>query len=146
MPETKAKIEICVPGKREQFTMFCRERGGIKVWKNINLSNPDAGNMYTPVRDSEGKDYPKPHWSVALDRIVTDISEFRFVKEMREVKRFHVAIRMGNQGLMLKLTDASTRRVREACVRMKEKYGESPCYHFDYDTQECVIEVPVWED
>ena len=147
MPVTEqAKIEICVPGCREKFAMYCRERGGIKIWRDINLSNPNAGDTYTPVRDSEGKDYPKPHWSVEFDRIVTDISAFRFIKELKEFKRFHVAIRRSSNGLMLKCTDASSEKIRRACAKVKKQTGETASYEFDYGAQECVISVPVWED
>ena len=146
MLETIAKIEIGVPGCREKFAKYITERGGIKIWRNINLSNPDAGDIYTPVRDSEGNDYPKPHWSVEFSRIVTDINAFRFIKELREVKRFHVAIRRSSNGLMFKCTDASSAKLRKAMSKIQEQTGEKPCYRFDYETQEAVIEMPVWED
>lgn len=147
MPATEAKkIEICVPGCREKFVMWCKDRGGIKVWKNVNLSDPGAGDTYSPVRDFEGKDYPQPHWSVRFDRIITDVNAFRFVKELKEVKRFRVAIRQSGNGLMMKCTDASSARIRREMTKASEKYGEDCCREFDYETQECVILVPVWEN
>ena len=44
-------------------------------------------------------------------------------------------------GLVLKLTDASSRRVRQAVEKTSQKYGREALYAFDYVTQEAVIYV-----
>ena len=141
MTDTK-KIEVLTPGVRAKFEDWIKTRGGVAVWKNADLSNCGAGDVFTPAKTAMGAVYDKPHWSWALDRVVTELTEFRFVREMREVKRFHVALRMGSQGLKVKCTDASSARIRKAC----DKAGPDNTYRFDYETQEAVIEVPVWED
>lgn len=140
------RLEVTVPGVKEKFTEWISKRGGVTVWRNVDLSRAGAGNQFTPAKTVEGQDYPAPHWSVARQEVITDLGRFRFVREMREVKRFRVAVRMGAQGLALKCTDASTRKIRAACSRAQEQYGVAPCYHFAYETQEAVIEVPVFED
>lgn len=144
--ETK-KIEICVPGARAKFETWIKDRGGVAVWKNVNLSNPGAGDSYTPALAVEGQGmrYPKPHWSVEFSKIITDINSFRFVKEMREIKRFHVAIRRSSNGLMFKCTDASSERIRREMSKASAKHGQNICREFDYETQDCVLLLPVWE-
>jgi len=64
---------------------------------------------------------------------------------LAEVKRFHVAVRLSSNGLMLKLTDASTRKVRNAVEKATEKYGRKALYGFDLDVQNAVIWIPVRE-
>jgi hypothetical protein len=141
-------IEVTVPGVRAKFEDWIKTRGGILVWENVNLSNPGAGPMFTPVRDAEGKTNCKnspPHWTHRYHETCTKIKDFKFVKEMCEVNRFRVAVRMRSQGLMVKLTDASTKKLHKALDKAKEKTGQDASYRFDYDTQEAVIEVPLWE-
>jgi len=141
------RIEVTVPGCKGKFEEWIATRGGVRVWKNANLSNPGAGDMYAPERDKDGNTSGKPHWSVEQGGLFTDISAFRFIKELKEVKRFRVAIRASSNGMMFKCTDGSTRRIRKACAAVaKSNGGVEPTYHFDYDTQECVIELPVFED
>lgn len=141
-------IEVTVPGVRAKFEDWIKTRGGILVWENVNLSNPGAGAMFTPVRDAEGKTNCKnspPHWTHRYHETCTKIKDFKFVKEMCEVNRFRVAVRMGSQGLMVKLTDASTKKLHKALDKAKEKTGQDASYRFDYSTQEAIIEVPLWE-
>jgi hypothetical protein len=113
--------------------------GGIAIWRSINLSNPGA-SWSTPAL-TDGTPTPKPTWQVANtpERIITDPAEV-VVSVPREVERFHVAVRMGLQGFMLKLTDGSSRKVRAAVARASEKHGDA-WYEFDYETQEVVIYV-----
>ena len=110
MTKAPVKIEICVPCAREKFEKYIQSQGGVKVWENVNLSNPGAGNIYTPGLTRDGKEYTRPpSWTHEFHgQIIKDINAFRFVKEMREVKRFHVAIRRGSQGFCFKCTDASS--------------------------------------
>jgi hypothetical protein len=149
MTDTK-RIEVSAIGAKEKFVDWIANRGGVAIWTNINLSNCDAGDQYTPATTKEGvkvTDDPsaQPHWSVAFKEVVTDISRFRFVKEFKEVKRFHVAIRSAFMGFGLKLTDGSTRKVRAMCAKYSTDQVKA-VYRFDYEMQQCVIELPVWED
>lgn len=130
------KIVVGVPNVKEKMQEWIDKRGGVKVWKSINLSNGDAGNIFTPADVQQ-----KPRYDMVLDKIVVDINDFRFVKEWVEVERFHVALRRGSQGLMVKCTDGSTRRIRNAQHRHPGSF-----YRFDYMTQEAVIEKPVYEE
>lgn len=113
-------------------------RGGVAVWRSIDLSNPGA-ETFTPAI-TDGKPTGKPHWRFANEpaMVITNSDEIEITKD-EEVRRFHIAIRRGSQGLSLKLTDASTRKVRAAV----EKAGEGAYYEFDYSTQECVIMKPI---
>lgn len=140
------KITVTSPGAREKFEEWIRSRGGVQIWDNLNMSNPDAGPQFTPALTEEGQESQKPHWSVARGIVVKDISAFRFVLYMREVKRFRVGIRSGSQGLSLKVTDGGSRRIRRACDKAEAEYGLPSYYRFDYSQQECVIEIPVYEE
>ncbi len=135
------RIMVGVPGAREKFEQWIAGRGGVQIWNNINLSNIGAGQVFTPALTEAGEPMGSPKWSHERGEVVTDIARFRFVKSWKEVKRFHVAVRMGAQGTMLKLTDASTDKVR----KVSELYPGAS-FRFDYDTQECVFEMPEMED
>jgi len=81
----------------------------------------------------------KPHWA-ATDKplaIITDMDDV-IVDIPREVKRFHVAVRMGSSGLNMKLTDATSKRLRDECA----KVGPDSWYEFDYGMQEAIIYAP----
>ena len=137
-------IEVTVPGSREKFETWIKERGGVRVWDNINLSDWRAGPIFTPAQ-TDGKPTDPPHWGRRQGELITDIARFRFVKTMKEIRRFRVAVRMGSQGFSLKCTDASSDKVIRECTRVQELTVRSPCYYFHYETQECVIEVPVFD-
>lgn len=110
------------------------KRGGIAVWAGINLSN--IRQLLTPANTEEGLPYPKPAWDMsnAPEKIVTDPTAVG-VSVDKEAKRFHVAVRRSSNGMSVKLTDASSRKVRAAV----EKAGDGSYYIFDYETQEAVI-------
>ena len=114
------------------FLRWLAERGGIKVWRSVDLCEPGK-SWSTPA------DAGKSSWQAAPEpeRIVTDAADIDVVTE-REVKRFRVAARMGSSGTRLKLTDSSAERVRRAV----EAAGEGARHVFDYSTQEAVILVP----
>ena len=135
------QIKVTVIGVRPKFEEWIRERGGVQVWVNINLSDPGRGNCFTPVFDKDGNFTKKPHWSMEIGERVVDITRFKFAKELKEVKRFGVAIRRSSNGSMMKCTDASSAKIHKTCDKFPGCF-----YRFDYKTQEAVIEVPVWED
>lgn len=118
---------------------WLRTRGGIAIWSSIDLSDPGK-TVTTPVNTADGTPTGKPGWQFESfpSRIITDPDEV-VVSTDEEVKRFHVAVRMGSQGFKIKLTDASSDRVRKAV----EKAGKGSFYQFDYYTQEAVIYKPV---
>jgi hypothetical protein len=111
---------------------WMRTRGGILIWKSINLSNP-ALSWTTPALTEEGEPYSKPNWQSASspDRHITDPSEVDVTTAV-EVKRFHVGVRIGSQGLMAKVTDGGSRRIRAEVEKAEEKYGKPAWHEFDY--------------
>ena len=144
------KINVLVPGSREKFLDWIATRGGVRVWRCIDLGNLGAGEMFTPAFSQTRRDgdfsnstkYPKPHWDRDNgNEVITDISRFRFAVGFKEVKRFHVAKRLSNNGLSMKCTDASSAKITKAL----EKFPGSYC-EFDYMTQEVVISIPEWEN
>lgn len=117
---------------------WLRERGGLAIWQSVNLSDPGK-SWTTPALQLDGSPTPKPTWEAenTPSRIITDPAEVLVSKD-REVKRFHVAVRLGRQGLNFKCTDASTRKIRDAVA----KAGNGAYNEFDYYTQEAVIMAP----
>jgi hypothetical protein len=113
---------------------WLKNRGGVAVWESVNLSNPGA-EVLTPADRID-----KPSWQVGNKpvRIVTDVADV-LVTILKELKRFHVATRMGSQGLSVKVSDGGSRRIR----REVSKAGEGATYTFDYGAfDNCVILVP----
>lgn len=125
----------CTAESAPKIAEWIKNRGGIAIWKSINLSNP-AGSWTAPYLDDKGAVKGKPTWEAdeKPSRVITDPAEV-YVTVPKEVKRFHVAVRMGGQGMSLKLTDASSKKVEEAVA----KEGIGAWYAFDYGTQEAVI-------
>jgi len=135
--QAPAKHECC-PENVAKFREWLSTRGGLAIWESIDLSDP--GTSWTgPVNGPNGKPSPKPSWKSDNKpaRIITDPSEVVVIVP-REVKRFHIAVRTGSNGLRIKVTDASTRKIRAACA----KFGENSWYEFDYGSQDAVIYVP----
>lgn len=95
--------------------------------------------MLVPYLTEKQEVGTKPSWRHAdkPKRVVTSSDDVE-IATYKEVRRFRVAVRVGGQGLFLKLTDASSKKVRQA----EEKAGDGAFHQFDYDTQEAVIFVP----
>lgn len=121
-----------------KYADWISNRGGIAIWKvQLIGGGPNNTKSYsTPANKLDGSPMDRPHWSVGPkpDEIVTDPAEVSVVIP-KEVKRFHVALRMGSQGLSVKCTDASSRKIRSAV----DKAGKGAWYEFDYSSQEAVI-------
>lgn len=131
---------------------WLRTRGGIAIWSSANPADPGK-TWTTPLNNADGsRRTEKPHWSAgSVVRIITDPQEVEVVIP-KEVSRFHVAVRLGANGLVLKLTDASTRRLQRAVTRASLQHDCWAWHAFDYSTQEAVIFVvaetvplPEWE-
>jgi hypothetical protein len=121
----------------ERIDRWLREHGGIAIWQSVNLSNPGA-SWTTPALTEDGKPYPKPTWQAANEpTITTDPADILVAKDV-EVKRFHIAVRLGGNGLQYKVSDGGTRRIRKAVINA----GEGAYYVFDYASQEAVIMKP----
>ncbi len=129
----------CLVENAAKFREWIACRGGVAVWPTVNMSNPGK-SWSTPARTEEGEPTTKPTWEAhnAPCLIVTDEKDIGVITE-KEVKRFHVATRHGRSNpLLIKLTDASARRLNKEV----EKAGEGAWHTFDYSTQEAIIMVP----
>ena len=126
------------PENAALFKEWIATRGGVAVWRSIDLSDPTF-TMSSPALGRDGTPTAKPSWKLenAPHRVITDPADIEVITG-KEVKRFHIAVRMGSQGLSLKVTDGSTRRIRAAV----EKAGEGAWYELDHFTQEAVIYAP----
>jgi hypothetical protein len=118
---------------------WLKTRGGIAVWGSVNLSNPGA-SWTAPLNTEDGNPSPKPTWQAANSpgRVITDAGEVE-VCIPKEVKRFRIAVRRGSQGLSWKVTDAGSKRIRDAVEKAYETYMKESWHRFDYETQEAVI-------
>ncbi len=124
----------CTARDAPKILDWLKNRGGIAIWKSINLSNP-TGGWTAPYLDDKGEVKGKPTWEAdSLARIITDPAEV-WVMVPKEVKRFHIAIRHSDQGMSFKLAEGASRRVREVVA----KEGIGAWYAFDYMAQEAVI-------
>lgn len=129
---------ITTPDHAAQIADWLRTRGGIAIWQSIDFSRPGK-TLTAPVNTSTGDPSPKPAWWVdsAPACIITDPADVIIATDV-EVKRFHVAVRSGANGLLVKCTDASSRRVKTAVA----KAGKGAYHVFDYSTQEAIILKP----
>lgn len=80
----------CDIGNAPKFAEWIRTRGGVAVWRSVNLSNPGA-SWSTPacVEGEPHTRFPKPTWQAANEpeKIVTDAARIKVIVP-REVKRF----------------------------------------------------------
>ena len=130
----------CQAENAPKFLDWIRNRGGLAVWRSVDMSDPGA-SWSTPARTTEGDPTPKPHpWKAeaAPSRVITDLKDVLVVED-KEVERFHVSIHAGSGGLIIKCSDASIRRIRES----EAATGKGAYHEFDYGTQEAVIKAPV---
>ena len=135
MPDIRHRI---LAANAEQIWKWFQERGGIAVWKSVDMSNPGR-SWTTPLNDADGNRMRQQDWRMEETPSLVIADPTNVVVDVpREVKRFHVAVRAGSQGLTLKCSDASSRRIRRECA----KAGEESWYEFDYENQEAVILVP----
>lgn len=114
-------------------------RGGILIWGTVSLSYPGK-TWTTPFKDKDGNVASKPHYSCPTEpeRHITSIDDVDVITA-KEVKRFHVATRMGSQGMCIKVSDGGTRRIKSEVAKAREKYG-SAWHEFDYfDEKNAVI-------
>jgi hypothetical protein len=140
MPTRPEKHEVS-PENASLFWDWLQNRGGLSLWRSINLSNP--GETWTgPALEKDGSPKRKENWQMENfpHRIITDPAEVVVVTR-KEVERFRVAVRRGAQGLMDKLTDHSSAKLNRRLDHWTERNPDA-ARHFDYGTQEAVITVP----
>ena len=130
--KTTIEKHVVAPENAAKFKLWLDTRGGIAIWDSADLSNPGQ-SWSTPVIDKDGAKHGKPHWAAAHEpsRIITDIDEIE-VHPAKEVKRFKIATRMGGNGLVIKLSAASSDKLRAAV----KKAGADAWYEFDYGSRD----------
>lgn len=124
----------CLEENALTYLQWFRERGGIAVWPSVNLSKLGI-SWTTPAQTTEGTPTPQPTQEADSkpSKVITDPALVK-VLVPREVKRFRVAIRRSSNGIYLKCTEASTRRIHATIAKYPGSW-----YVFDYETQETVI-------
>lgn len=134
-------LPICKAENAGKILDWMRTRGGIAVWVSVDLSSPGEC-MITPYLNMEGNVKTKPHWRMdnTPERVITDPAMVVVSTDV-EVKRFRIALRIGSQGMSIKVSDGGSRRIRKEV----EKAGDGAYYVFDYATQEAVIMKPKGE-
>jgi hypothetical protein len=123
------------PDHAKKIAEWLAHRGGVLIWHSAKIGSVQT--LTTPALLVDGTpDTKPPHWSMKENpEHVTDIGQV-FVVEPKEVKRFHVAVRMGGQGLCIKVTDEGSNRIRKELA----KAGDNAWYEFDYcDYNNCII-------
>lgn len=122
MDEPKAIIS---PDIARQVYDWIKTREGAQVWENVEIGGSGTERL-TPVKDADGNpNTGKPHWSCGgVKRVLKSLDEVE-VYDQKVVTRFRVGLRPGS-GLKIVLTDASDRKVREACEKHRE-YTCTPC-------------------
>ena len=103
---------VCSEDSAAQIYSWLQGRGGILIWDSLNLSNFEA-SWTTPAHNADGTPATRPTWQSESSprRTITDPAEV-VVATSRELKRFHVATRMGAQGMSMKVTTGGSRRIR----------------------------------
>lgn len=83
---------VIEPSAVKQIREWIENRGGVAVWKCVDLGSPRIGSeTLTPATHKDGTPATSPHWSNgdSPDRIVTDLSQVG-VRSWREVSRIKV--------------------------------------------------------
>lgn len=135
------KIPVFRPNVKSLFQKWIESRGGVAVWKSVNLSNPGESLAFTPALDQFGIENDNPRWDLRRQEIITDIKRFSFSKKNTEVKRVKVCTRVGSQGLMLKFTDGTMKRINSAFNKFPGSF-----YDIDKFTGEAVFYMPEFEE
>ena len=124
--QRQAGVEVVPGAGRYRRVAFHRH-----LHRRANMDNAAPGCRGKPDEEAGLRMEEPP------SLVITDPAEV-IVDVPREVKRFRVAIKTGSQGLILKCSDAASRRIRREC----QKAGDDSWHEFDYGTQEAIIFVP----
>lgn len=109
----------CRPDHAAKLRDWIANRGGVALWRSIDLSDPGA-TVLTPANSA------KPHWKFANEPevIVTKESDVGVYTEVL-FKAFHVTLRRSSNGLSLKLTDHASAKVHKIMDECHEKHGNA---------------------
>ena len=129
-----ARITISIAAA-PKIREWIRDRGGVNCWTSANLSDPGR-ECLTPFLTSDGKETGKPEWWCANDPDLYKTEDAFEVVTEAPFKTCRIAIRVGAGGLLLKLTDASSDKVK----RLLTEAGEGSRYEFGGDDgKDCTI-------
>lgn len=116
-----------------QVATWIKDRDGVLVWDSALIGNSSQsitpylscdGSLRTKKPGWNSKDHPSLH--------ITNTDDVSVIK-WKEYKRFHVATRIGSQGLSIKVTDGGSNKIRNEVAKAKEKNKEKEItYDFDY--------------
>jgi hypothetical protein len=136
----ETKVYEVYPAEVAMIREWLENRGGLAVWNCHDLSDP-CKMWTTPAKTKDGQPTPKPHWAAGeVIATITDPASV-IVTVPREVKRFHVAVRLGGNDLKVELTDGSSSRVRAATEKAERDTGKEAWHVFDYERQDAIIYV-----
>ena len=112
------KIEIS-KADAPRIADWLANRGGVAIWQSLDLSNASA-RTFTPA------DAPRPSWRYADKpvEIVTQAGDIGVYQE-KLYKAFPVSLRRSSNGLTLKLTDNSQRKLNKHMNDCREKHGDA---------------------
>ena len=132
MAETKFRHTVSAGKNAGMISDWLKNRGGILVWQSVDLSDPEHV-VTTPALDQLGNRPKKPDWKCDDNpTLLTNPDEIGVASSV-EVKRFHVATRMGSQGFCIKVTDGGSNRIRREVAKAEARYGYGKVWYcFDY--------------
>lgn len=136
------KIKVGTLHAKGKFTKWIAESGGVAVWVSPEL-RVDWGNVFTPLRNTDGSEYGKPHWAYARTEVITDINRFDFATKIKELERVRVALSLRRIGSKIMLTTASSARVKKRLAHWQEQQGSNVVYYFE--DGEAVFEKLIFE-
>jgi len=115
---------------------WIRDRGGVNYWRSASLSDPSR-TCFTPIFDVDGNPTGKPAWWCEREPADTLKAEDAFeVVRDKKYKTCRIATRVGAQGLLIKLTDASSAKVK----KLLDEAGEGSRYEFGgIDGKDCTV-------
>lgn len=120
---TRTFLVECHADNAARFRDWLANRGGIAVWPSINLSTPGA-SASTPALTTTGEPTTRPGWSYASkpSHIITNPADVGVYTEAL-FKAVKVGLRRSSNGMSLKLTDASQRKVDALLAACEEQHG-----------------------
>ena len=126
----------CDAANAHRINDWLANRGGILIWESLNPSDPGR-TWTTPALNEDGTPVQKPNWQCGNTPIrhITDVADVEVVTS-KEYKRFHVGVRLGNNGFAQKVTDAGSRKIRAEIEKAREKTGKDAWHEFDYAATE----------
>lgn len=138
----EAKFKHVVNGGKNagMISDWLANRGGILIWHSADFGDPEH-TVTTPALDQIGNRPKKPDWKCDDEpTLLTNPDEIGVASSV-EVKRFHVATRLGSQGFRIKVTDGGSNRIWREVAKAEARYGYGKVWYcFDYgDYQNAVI-------